>query len=165
MIARWNAPKEASHNMLEQANCLLLNKLVDHVAEHSADSIEALVSLADVRKTNVVEEDLLYDKDGNGFAELGTRLHYAQAQWDDLGCQEEVDDFRRIVLYECANDTERSEAKILERARLGRCVEERVEEERDMRCRRSVMSNAVCDGIHTTQEEATSLGVGSDTLK
>jgi hypothetical protein len=92
--------------------------------------------LADVRKTDVVEEDLLYNEDGDGFAELGTSLHYAQAQRDDLGSQKEVDDFRRIVLYECANDTERSKAKVLERARLGRCVEERIEEERNMRCRR-----------------------------
>lgn len=47
-------PKEAPDNVLEQANGLLLHKLVDHVAEYGADSIKALVGLTDVGKTDVV---------------------------------------------------------------------------------------------------------------
>ena len=47
-------PKEAPNNVLEQANGLLLHKLVDHVAEYGADSIKALVGLTDVGKTDVV---------------------------------------------------------------------------------------------------------------
>jgi len=47
-------PKEAPNNVLEQANGLLLHKLVDHVAEYGADSVKALVGLTDVGKTDVV---------------------------------------------------------------------------------------------------------------
>lgn len=56
--------------MLEQADGLLLYKLVDHVAEHGADSVETLVRLADVRKPNVVQENLLHNEDGDRLAEL-----------------------------------------------------------------------------------------------
>lgn len=47
-------PKEASNNVLEQANGLLFHELIDHVAEYGADSIKALVGLTDVGKTDVV---------------------------------------------------------------------------------------------------------------
>jgi hypothetical protein len=56
--------------MLEQADSLLLHKLVDHVAEDGADSVEALVSLANICESNVIEKDLLYDEDGNSLAQL-----------------------------------------------------------------------------------------------
>lgn len=41
--------------MLEEANGLLLDKLVDHVTEDGADGVEAFISLADVRKANVIK--------------------------------------------------------------------------------------------------------------
>ena len=63
-------PKEASNDMLEEADCLLLHKLVDHVAQHSPDCVEALVCLADVRKANIIEQDLLDNEDGDCLAEL-----------------------------------------------------------------------------------------------
>lgn len=134
--------------MLEQAHSLLLDKLVDHVAEYRANSIEALVRLADVRKTNVIQEDLLYDEDRNGLAELGTRLHDAQAERYDFGGQEEVDDFGRIVLYECADNAERCQAKILERSRLGCRVQEGIEEEWNVRCHsvsQDIQGSITCD--------------------
>jgi hypothetical protein len=93
-----NIPKEAPDDMLEQADRLLFHELVDHVAEYSTDSIKALVGLTDVGKPNVVEEDLLYDENCDGFAELRPSLHDAQAKGDDLGRQKKVDDFRGIVL-------------------------------------------------------------------
>lgn len=37
-----------------------------------------------------------------------------------------------LVLDKCADDAERSEAEVFEGARLGGCVEEGVEEERDV---------------------------------
>jgi hypothetical protein len=76
---RPNIPKEAPNNMFEQADGLLLYKLVDHVAENGADSVEALVRLADVCKTNVVQQDFLDDEDGDRLAELGASLHDAEA--------------------------------------------------------------------------------------
>jgi hypothetical protein len=48
-------PEEATHNVLEQADSLLLHELVDHVAKYSADSVKAFVSLADVGKTDIIE--------------------------------------------------------------------------------------------------------------
>jgi hypothetical protein len=51
---RRNLPEKAAHNVLEQADGLLLHKLVDHVAKYGAYSIEALISLTYVSKTNVI---------------------------------------------------------------------------------------------------------------
>jgi hypothetical protein len=84
--------------VLEEANGLLLNQLVDHVAENGADCVETLVGLADVCEPNIVQEDLLYDEDGNSLTEFRTSLHDAQAKGNDLGREEEVNDFGRIVL-------------------------------------------------------------------
>jgi hypothetical protein len=47
-------PKEAAHNVLEQADGLLFHKLVDHVAKYGANSVKALVGLTDVGKTDIV---------------------------------------------------------------------------------------------------------------
>lgn len=102
-----NLPKKTANDVLKEPDRLLLDKLADHVTEDSANGVEALVSLTDVRKTNVVKENLLYDEDGYGFAELRTCLHDAQAKRDDFGCQEEVDDLRGVVLDKGANDAER----------------------------------------------------------
>jgi hypothetical protein len=63
--------------MLEQADRLLLHQLGDHVAQNRAYGIEPLVGVADVGKTHVVEQDLLYDEDGDGLAELRAGLHDA----------------------------------------------------------------------------------------
>jgi hypothetical protein len=99
--------------MLEQSDGLLLDELVDHVAEDSADGVEALVRLADVGQTDIVQEDLLDDEDGNGLGKLGSGFHNAQAQRDDLGCEEEVDDFARVVLDKSANHTKGCKTEVL----------------------------------------------------
>lgn len=54
--------------MLEKTDCLLLHKLVDHVTEHSSDRVEALICLTDVRKTDIVEQDLLNNENGDSLA-------------------------------------------------------------------------------------------------
>lgn len=56
--------------MLKKANSLLLHELIHHVTEDRADGIESLVGLANVGETNVIQKDLLNDKDGNCLAEL-----------------------------------------------------------------------------------------------
>jgi hypothetical protein len=101
--------------MLQQPGSLLLHQLSDHVAEDRTHSIKALVGGADVVEAVVVEQDLLDDKDGYRLAELGARLHDAQAQRDDLGGEEEVDDLSRVILDKGADDPERGKAEILER--------------------------------------------------
>lgn len=78
--------------MLQEPGSLLFNELVDHVAEDSPNSIEALVGCADVVQSMVVKKDLLNDKNGNSFAQFGTGLHDAQAEWDNFCCEEKVND-------------------------------------------------------------------------
>lgn len=124
----------AAHDMLEESDGLCLHELGDHVAEHCADSIEALVRLADVGEAHFVEEDLLDDENGDRLTELAPRLHDAQAEGDDFRGEQEVDDVAVVVLLdEGANDAERGEAQVLEGPCLARRVEERVQEERDVR--------------------------------
>jgi hypothetical protein len=101
--------------VLKEADGLLLDELVDHIAENSTDGIEALIGLADVREANVIQQNLLHDEDSDSLAQLRTGLHDTETQRDDLGCQKEVDHFRRIILNECANDTKRCEAEVLKR--------------------------------------------------
>ena len=76
------------------------------------------------------------DENRDCLAELAARFHNTEAQWDDFGCEEKVDDFGAVVLYECANDTERSQAQVFEGPGFRRRVEKRVEEERDVSCAR-----------------------------
>lgn len=56
--------------MLQQPDRLLVYKLRDHIGEHGADSVETLVCLADVLQAHVVKQDLLYNEDGDGLAQL-----------------------------------------------------------------------------------------------
>lgn len=84
---------------------MLLYQLSNHVAEDGADSIEALISGTDVVKTVVIKQDLLYDEDGNRLAELGPGLHDPQAERDNLGRQEKVDDLGGIILDKRTDDS------------------------------------------------------------
>lgn len=49
-----NIPQEAPDNMLQEPYCLLVYQLCDHIAENGADSVKALVGLADVLQAHVV---------------------------------------------------------------------------------------------------------------
>lgn len=51
--------------MLEKADGLGLDKLANHVAEHGADGVEALIGVADVGKAGLVQQDLLDDEDSH----------------------------------------------------------------------------------------------------
>ena len=118
--------------MFQQANSLLLDELIDHVAENRTDGVETLIGLADIRKANVVKENLLNNEDCNRFAELRASLHDAKAERNDLRGQEEVDHIGGIVFDEGADDAEGSEAQILKWPGFGCSIEERIEKERDM---------------------------------
>lgn len=112
--------------MLEQAHRLLLHKLIDHIAEHCADRIKALVRLTNVGQTNIIKQYFLHDEDSHSFAKLRSGLHYSQAEWDDFGSQKEIDHVGGIVLYQGANDTERGESEVLKWTRFRCRIEERV---------------------------------------
>lgn len=85
-------PKEAPDYMLKQPCSLLLHQLANHVAEDSADSVEALVRGTDVVQAIVIEQNLLNDEDGNSLGQLGAGFHNPQAEGNDFSRQEEVDD-------------------------------------------------------------------------
>jgi hypothetical protein len=140
-MIRGDKPQEAADDVLEQTDSLLLDQLVDHVAEDGADGVEAFVRLADVGEASVVEEDFLDDEDGDGLAQLGAGLHDAEAQRDDLSRKEEVDDLGGVVLDQGADDAQRGQTKVLERARLGGGIQEWVEEEGDVRLDMSAESD------------------------
>lgn len=86
--------------MLQQPHSLRLHELVDHVAEHSPDGVEALVGVTDVREPGLVQQNLLHNEDGDCLGEFGARLHDAQAERDDFRGQKEVNNGVVIVLLE-----------------------------------------------------------------
>lgn len=128
-----NIPQEAPNNMFEEPSRLLLYQLSNHVAEDGTHSIEALISGTDIVKTVVIKQDLLDDEDGNRLAELRPGLHDPQAEGNDLGRKEKVDDLGGIVLDKRTDDSQRSKPEVFKRTRLRRRVKERVEEEWDVR--------------------------------
>ena len=65
-------------------------------------------------RTGFVEEDLLKDEGGHGFAELRAVLHDAQAERDDLGGEEKVDHLL-LVSLEKRNGTLVGHAREIER--------------------------------------------------
>ncbi|KAH0238179.1 beta-tubulin, partial [Aureobasidium melanogenum] len=84
---KGNLPEEASHDMLEQTHRLLLNELVDHVGKDGSNSVESLISLANVLKAKIIEQNLLDNEDSNGLTEFATSFHDAQAERNDLGAK------------------------------------------------------------------------------
>lgn len=50
----WAIPKETTNNVFQKSNCLALNELGNHVAEHSAYRVEAFVGSTDVFQTSVI---------------------------------------------------------------------------------------------------------------
>lgn len=92
--------------MLQQPDSLLIHKLRDHIAQHRPDRIKPLVRLANVLQAHIVQQNLLHDEDGDGFAQLAAGLHDAQAQRDDLGREQEVDDVRGVVFDQRADHAE-----------------------------------------------------------
>lgn len=93
--------------MLEQANGLLLDELCDHVAENSAHCIESLVCGANVAQSNVIKKDFLYNENCDSLTQLRSSLHDTKTKRDDLGCEEEVDHIGRVILHQCADNTQR----------------------------------------------------------
>jgi hypothetical protein len=149
-------PQITPDDVLQQPDRLRIHERVDHVAEHSPNSVESLVSLADISETQVVEQDLLNDEDGHRLGKFRAGFHDSQTEGDDLGREQKVDDVRVVILLQKArcrdqpvsshhadwetsthldqspNDTERGQPEVLERSRLARRVQKGVEEQRNM---------------------------------
>jgi hypothetical protein len=78
--------------MLEKSCSLLLHKLRDHVAQYRTNRIESLICCANIVQPMIIEKDLLDDEYSHGLAELGAGLHDSEAERDNFGGEEEVDD-------------------------------------------------------------------------
>jgi hypothetical protein len=135
--------------MLQQPHGLAIDQRRHHIAQHGPDGIEPLVRLTDVLQPQVVEQNLLHDENRDRLGQFRSSLHDAQAQWDDLGREEEVDHVRIVILLvsistphaciacythldERTDDAERGQTKVLERPGLAGRVQEWVQEEWDV---------------------------------
>lgn len=118
--------------MLQEPSRLLFDKLAHHVAQHCPDRIESLVCGANIVEAVVVEQNLLDNENRHRLAELGPRLHDAKTQRNDLGGQQEVDHLSRVILNQRTDHSQRREPQVFERPRLGGCVEEWIQEKRNM---------------------------------
>lgn len=107
-------PEETPNNMLQETHSLLLDQLGDHVAEYRPNRVEALVGMTNISKPSIIEKYLLYDEYCNGLAQLRTSFHDPQAQGNDFRRQQEIDNLSGVILDQGANDTQRSQAEILE---------------------------------------------------
>lgn len=94
---------------------------------------ESIIGLTDVRQAAVVEQNLLENKSRDSLRQLRSALHDPQAQRNNFRREQERDDFLLVGLHQRSDDSETCETQVLERTSLGRCVEERVEEQRNVR--------------------------------
>jgi hypothetical protein len=185
--------KIAPDDVFEEPNCLSCNKLLDHVAQYGSNGEEALVSMANVGETGLVEENLLNDEDGNGLGKFRASFHDAKAEGYDLRGQQEMDYGVVVILLWGAYEWDRGVV-----TRVGtKCVHTLTRAPmtpKDVRRRYSngrvldvVFKNGYKnsgiwavdhlvsifksffsigkEGIHTTQKELASFGVRSDALQ
>ena len=104
-------------------------------------------------------DDLLDDEGGDGSAQLAAGLHDAETKGNYFGCEQEVDDFTVVHLYKSTNDTERGQAQVFKRPSFADCVEERVEEQRDVRLEEASASVRVAgDALQQRKRIAHSIG-------
>lgn len=124
--------------MLEQSHRLGLDQILDHDLQHINDGIEPLVGVANIIQAHLVEQNFLNNKNSDRLGKLGAMLHDPKAQRNDFGGEEEVDHLhvvrRRRGFVPCrldegADDPQRGQAEVFERARFRGCIEEWVEEQ------------------------------------
>ena len=127
-------PIVALDNVLQQPSRRLVFYLSQHhVVEDCGDGEESLGGLAQVIEPRVVQQYLLYDESRNGLTELGTTLHYAKAERYDLCLQQEADDFGVVNFDEGAYHAQRSQPQVLKTPSFADCVQERIQEQWDVR--------------------------------
>lgn len=84
--------------MLQKSDSLSFNQLIDHVAQHCSNSVEAFIGVADIGQASLIQEDLLNDEDGDSFRQFGSGLHDAKAEGYYFSGQQEVNNGAVIVL-------------------------------------------------------------------
>lgn len=104
--------------MLQKTCSLLLDELSHHVAQNRANSIKPLVRGADVIEPAVIQQDLLDDEYGHRLTQFRAGLHDTEAEGDNFGREEEVDDFGGVIFHKGTDDSERGQPQVFERPRL-----------------------------------------------
>jgi len=89
-----NLPEEATDNMFKQSCSLLFNKLSDHIAEYSSNSVKPFVRGTDIVEAMVIEQYLLHNEYCHCLAQLGASFHDSEAERNDFCCQQKVDNVR-----------------------------------------------------------------------
>ena len=92
--------------MFQQSHGLCLHESNHHITEDGADRIESFICRTNIAQTCIVEQNLLYNEDGNRLTKFAARLHDAKTKRDDLGRQEEVDHFGAVVLDKSTDHAE-----------------------------------------------------------
>lgn len=90
--------KVAADDVLQETHGGVQMHGVQHVGEDRGDRVEALSRGADIVEAHVIEQDLLDDERGDGFGQLGAGFHDAQAQGNDLGLEQEINDIGIVDL-------------------------------------------------------------------
>lgn len=79
--------------------------------------------MTDVLKSDPVQQDFLDDKDGHGSAKFVPCFHDPQAEWDNLGGDEELDDLWVLVLDERPDDAQTGQPQVLKGPGLARSTQ------------------------------------------
>lgn len=111
---------------------------------------ESIVRMANVRQAAIVQQNLLQDERRYRLAQFRAGFHYPQAQRNDLRSQQEGNHFLLVGFHQRSDHPERGQPQILERTRLGRGVQERIQEQRNMG--RQENGSGLRMGRHTLQQ-------------
>lgn len=140
--------------MFQQTHGLCLDQTNHHVAEDSANGIEAFIRGTDVSQPRVVEKDLLYNEDCHRLGKLTPGFHDSQTEGNDFRGQKKGDGGGgiiawpmgrrsvgidrstrgRFVLDQGSDDAEGGQSKIFKGSGFGRGVEKGIQEQGDVSC-------------------------------
>lgn len=149
----------------------MLDKLRDHVAQNRSHGVKSLVSSTNICKAYIVEQNFLYNEDRHRLAQFRTGFHDTEAKGDDLRGKKEVDDIRGVIFHQGTDHAQGSKTEIFKRARLGRGIEKRIEEKRNMGYSEQRISHGISNEKkkktqgHTIQKQSAGLVMRRNTLE
>ena len=149
----------------------MLDKLRDHVAQNRSHGVKSLVSSTNICKAYIVEQNFLYNEDRHRLAQFRTGFHDTEAKGNDLRGKKEVDDIRGVIFHQGTDHAQGSKTEIFKRARLGRGIEKRIEEKRNMGYSEQRISHGISNEKkkktqgHTIQKQCAGLVMRRNTLE
>ena len=109
-----------------------VDEFLEHGVEDGGDGKEPLDSGTDVVESLFVVEDLLDDERGHSLRESLSVLHDSQAERDDFRLHQERNGVLVALFDQSPDHAQRSHTQVLEDLALGRSVQERVQEQRNV---------------------------------